>query len=85
MQDHPVGVGYSYADDPSALATTDLQAATDAAELIRALPGEIPALKRSPLYLVGESYGGKLAAIIGVSLTKSIHAGDLDLTLGGSN
>ncbi|EEC70535.1 hypothetical protein OsI_01665 [Oryza sativa Indica Group] len=81
--DHPVGVGYSYADDPSALATTDLQAATDAAELIRALPGEIPALKRSPLYLVGESYGGKLAAIIGVSLTKSIHAGDLDLTLGG--
>ncbi|BAS84539.1 Os03g0393100 [Oryza sativa Japonica Group] len=31
--DHPVGVGYSYADDPSALATTDLQAARDAAEL----------------------------------------------------
>uniref|UniRef100_A0A0D9Z8F3 Carboxypeptidase n=1 Tax=Oryza glumipatula TaxID=40148 RepID=A0A0D9Z8F3_9ORYZ len=50
---------------------------------IKALPDEIPALKRSPLYLVGESYGGKLAAMIGVSLTKSIHAGDLDLTLGG--
>uniref|UniRef100_A0A0E0GNM7 Carboxypeptidase n=1 Tax=Oryza nivara TaxID=4536 RepID=A0A0E0GNM7_ORYNI len=50
---------------------------------IKALPDEIPALKRSPLYHVGESYGGKLAAMIGVSLTKSIHAGDLDLTLGG--
>uniref|UniRef100_A0A0D3FJE5 Uncharacterized protein n=1 Tax=Oryza barthii TaxID=65489 RepID=A0A0D3FJE5_9ORYZ len=33
LLDHPVGVGYSYADDPSALATTDLQAARDAAEL----------------------------------------------------
>nr|ABF96389.1 Retinoid-inducible serine carboxypeptidase precursor, putative [Oryza sativa Japonica Group] len=50
---------------------------------IKALPDEIPALKCSPLYHVGESYGGKLAAMIGVSLTKSIHAGDLDLTLGG--
>uniref|UniRef100_A0A0D9Z8F7 Carboxypeptidase n=1 Tax=Oryza glumipatula TaxID=40148 RepID=A0A0D9Z8F7_9ORYZ len=67
--DNPVGVGYSYADDPSALVTTDWQAATDATELLRALAAkEIPTLQSSPLFLVAESYGGKYAATLGVSL-----------------
>ncbi|XP_006650163.1 serine carboxypeptidase-like 51 [Oryza brachyantha] len=81
--DNPVGVGYSYAEDPSALVTTDWQAATDATELLRALAGEIPALPTSPLFLVAESYGGKYAATLGVSLAKAIRSGDLKLTLGG--
>lgn len=32
---------------------------------------------------MGESYGGKLAAILGVALKRSILAGTLNLTLGG--
>lgn len=83
-QDNPVGVGYSYADDPSALVTTDWQAATDATELLRALAAkEIPTLQSSPLFLVAESYGGKYAATLGVSLARAIRAGDLKLNLGG--
>uniref|UniRef100_A0A0E0GNN2 Carboxypeptidase n=1 Tax=Oryza nivara TaxID=4536 RepID=A0A0E0GNN2_ORYNI len=83
-QDNPVGVGYSYADDPSALVTTDWQAATDVTELLRALAAkEIPTLQSSPLFLVAESYGGKYAATLGVSLARAIRAGDLKLNLGG--
>ncbi|KAG8063154.1 hypothetical protein GUJ93_ZPchr0003g16742 [Zizania palustris] len=83
--DFPVGVGYSYADDPSALVTTDLQAAADGTGLLKALAKEIPALQKegSPLFLVGESYGGKLAAMIGLSAARAIHAGQLKFTLGG--
>ncbi|CAM0871566.1 unnamed protein product [Alopecurus aequalis] len=81
--DLPVGVGYSYAEDPSILATTDSQVVADATELLKTLTIEIPTLQSSPLFLVGESYGGKLAAMIGVSVTRAIHAGILKLTLGG--
>ncbi|PUZ60454.1 hypothetical protein GQ55_4G128700 [Panicum hallii var. hallii] len=44
---------------------------------------EIPTLQSSPLFLVGESYGGKLAAKIGVYVARAIRAGTLKLTLGG--
>ncbi|KAM0867317.1 hypothetical protein ACQ4PT_042075 [Festuca glaucescens] len=83
MQDLPVGVGYSYTEDPSVIATTDLQVAADAIELLSALTKKIPTLQSSPLFLVGESYGGKLAAMIGISMSRAIHAGILQLTLGG--
>ncbi|KAF0921437.1 hypothetical protein E2562_007000 [Oryza meyeriana var. granulata] len=81
--DNPVGVGYSYAEDPSVLVTTDWQAATDATELLKALSKEIPTLQSSPLFLVAESYGGKYAATLGVSVARAIRSGDLKLTLGG--
>jgi serine carboxypeptidase 1 len=78
-----VGVGYSYVENPGLLAKTDLQAAMDVTELIKALAQELPTLQTSPLYIVGESYGGKHAAMIGVSVARFIHAGSLNLTLGG--
>lgn len=81
--DLPVGVGYSYTEDPSVIATTDSQVAADAIELVSALTKKIPTLQSSPLFLVGESYGGKLAAIIGISMSRAIHSGILQLTLGG--
>jgi serine carboxypeptidase 1 len=83
MQDLPVGAGFSYVDDVSGLATTDLQVAADATELLKVLTKEVPTLQSSPLYLVGESYGGKLATMIGVSVARAIQAGTLKLTLGG--
>ncbi|XP_051183159.1 serine carboxypeptidase-like 51 [Lolium perenne] len=81
--DLPVGVGYSYAEDPSLLARTDSEVVADASALLKALAVAIPTLQSSPLFLVGESYGGKLAAMIGVDIARSIHAGSLKLTLGG--
>ncbi|KAM0861052.1 hypothetical protein ACQ4PT_046130 [Festuca glaucescens] len=82
--DNPVGVGYSYVEDPSLLVKTDWEAAADAAALVKSLATQVPALQQgSPLFLVGESYGGKYAATLGVSLARAIRAGELNLTLGG--
>jgi serine carboxypeptidase 1 len=82
-QDNPVGVGYSYVEDDSLLVTTDLEAAADMITLLKALVKEVKTLESSPLFLVGESYGGKYAATLGVSIVRAVHAGDLKLTLGG--
>uniref|UniRef100_A0A0E0KEL3 Carboxypeptidase n=1 Tax=Oryza punctata TaxID=4537 RepID=A0A0E0KEL3_ORYPU len=82
--DNPVGTGYSYVEDDALLVTTDGEAAADLAALLRALAaGELPSLRDSPLFLVAESYGGKYAATLGVSLARAIRAGELKLTLGG--
>jgi carboxypeptidase C (cathepsin A) len=82
-QDNPVGVGYSYVEDDSLLVTTDLEAAADMITLLKALVKEVKTLESSPLFLVGESYGGKYAATLGVSIVRAVRAGDLKLTLGG--
>ncbi|KAM0888988.1 hypothetical protein ACQ4PT_027997 [Festuca glaucescens] len=82
--DNPVGVGYSYAEDPSLLVKTDWEAAADATALVSSLATQVPALQEgSPFFLVAESYGGKYAATLGVSLARAIRAGQLNLTLGG--
>ncbi|KQK21412.1 serine carboxypeptidase-like 51 [Brachypodium distachyon] len=82
--DNPVGVGYSYVEEDGLLVTTDLQAAADMTTLLKALVHqEMPTLQSSPLFLVGESYGGKYAATLGVSVVRAVKAGELRLTLGG--
>ncbi|XP_071675219.1 serine carboxypeptidase-like 51 isoform X1 [Lolium perenne] len=82
--DNPVGVGYSYVEDDSLLVTTDWQAATDATTLLKALAKELPTLQQgSPLFLVAESYGGKYASTLGVSVARAIRAGDLKIKLAG--
>ncbi|KAI5019539.1 hypothetical protein ZWY2020_044427 [Hordeum vulgare] len=82
--DNPVGVGYSYVeDDDGLLVTTDLQAAADMTTLLKALVKELATLQSSPLFIVAESYGGKYAATLGVSLVRAVRAGELKLTLGG--
>ncbi|VAH04795.1 unnamed protein product [Triticum turgidum subsp. durum] len=82
--DNPVGVGYSYVEDDSLLVTTDWQAATDATTLLKALAKELPTLQQgSPLFLVAESYGGKYAATLGLSVARAVRAGDLKIKLAG--
>ncbi|KAG8063155.1 hypothetical protein GUJ93_ZPchr0003g17267 [Zizania palustris] len=82
--DNPVGTGYSYVEDDALLVTTDGEAAADLATLLRELvTKELPTLQSSPLFLVAESYGGKYAATLGVSLARAVRAGELKLTLGG--
>ncbi|KAJ1255725.1 hypothetical protein BS78_K167800 [Paspalum vaginatum] len=82
--DAPVGVGFSYADHRSALVKSDDQAVSDLMSVVKALLRELPSLESSPLYLVGESYGGKFAVKLAVSLVKDIKDGTIsNLTLGG--
>ncbi|KAF8647652.1 hypothetical protein HU200_065289 [Digitaria exilis] len=82
--DSPVGVGFSYADDPSALVKTDSQAVADLVGVIKVLLKKLPTLRSGPFFLVGESYGGKMAAMVGVQLSRAIRNGTItNLMLGG--
>ncbi|PAN49319.1 hypothetical protein PAHAL_9G440700 [Panicum hallii] len=81
--DNPVGTGYSYVENDTLFVTTDWQQAADATTLLKALVREVPALQGSPLFLVAESYGGKYAATLGVSVARAVRAGELNITLGG--
>ena len=80
-----MGTGYSYVEDDSLLVTSDWQQAEDMTTVVRALVKEVPTLATSPLFLVAESYGGKYAATLGVSVARAVRAGELNITLGGNN
>lgn len=60
--DNPVGTGYSYVDDSSALTTTNRQIAQDLVEMMRGFYNQLPEFKTVPLIITAESYGGKMAA-----------------------
>jgi serine carboxypeptidase 1 len=79
-----VGVGYSYAEDESVLVKINWEAVADLTKLLKALVMDLPTLQSSPLFLIGESYSGKLATMTGVCMARAIYAGTLKITLGGS-
>ncbi|XP_078157212.1 serine carboxypeptidase-like 51 isoform X2 [Carex rostrata] len=81
--DNPVGTGYSYVEDSSLLVTTDEAAASDLTELLKILYNKKPEMQKSPLYIFAESYGGKYAVTLGLSIVKAVKSGELKLKLGG--
>ncbi|KAK0160525.1 hypothetical protein PV328_007927 [Microctonus aethiopoides] len=60
--DNPVGTGFSYVDDDSKYATDNHQIAQDLISCIDGFFAKIPEFRKVPTYIVGESYGGKMAA-----------------------
>lgn len=81
--DNPVGTGYSFVEDPKILVKTDYEAATDLTTLLMEVFNRNQSLQKSPLYIVAESYGGKYAVTLGLSVLKAIESGKLKLKLGG--
>ncbi|KAI0500572.1 hypothetical protein KFK09_018786 [Dendrobium nobile] len=81
--DNPVGTGYSYVENTSSLVKTDEESASDLTILLKKLYNGNERLQKSPLYAVAESYGGKFAVTLGLSVVKAIKAGQLNLTFGG--
>ncbi|XP_075519973.1 serine carboxypeptidase-like 51 [Primulina tabacum] len=81
--DNPVGTGYSFVEDPKILVKTDYEAATDLTTLLIEVFNRNQTLQKSPLYFVAESYGGKYAVTLGISVLKAIESGKLKLKLGG--
>ncbi|KAF5197775.1 Serine carboxypeptidase-like, partial [Thalictrum thalictroides] len=82
--DNPVGTGYSFVEDNKALMVkTDEDAATDLTILLKELFNKNENLQNSPLHIVAESYGGKFAVTLGLSVLKAIEVGELKLKLGG--
>jgi serine carboxypeptidase 1 len=67
------------------VATTDAEVTADLLSFLKDLFGTISTLQKRPLFIVGESYGGKHASMIGLALSKAIAAGDMKVNLGGKS
>ncbi|CAH9072735.1 unnamed protein product, partial [Cuscuta europaea] len=81
--DSPVGVGYSYVDDIGLLTKTDSQAVSDLTTLLIEVFMRNLTLANSTLYIIGESYGAKLAVSLGLSVLNATQAKRLSVNLGG--
>lgn len=84
LQDNPVGTGYSYVENTELFVKTDEEAAIDLTTLLKLIFNENEKLQKSPLYIFAESYGGKYAVTLGLSILDAVQTGHLKLNLGGS-
>eukprot|EP00268_Persea_americana_P008476 TRINITY_DN13282_c0_g2_i2.p1 TRINITY_DN13282_c0_g2~~TRINITY_DN13282_c0_g2_i2.p1 ORF type:complete len:355 (-),score=57.52 TRINITY_DN13282_c0_g2_i2:91-1155(-) len=82
-KDNPVGTGFSFGEDESLVVQTDEQAATDLTTLLKELSNKDKSFQTSPFFIVAESYGGKFAATLGLSVLQAIQNKELNLILGG--
>lgn len=71
-------------EDESLFVRTDVEAAVDLTTLLKKLYGENESWRNSPLFIVAESYGGKYAVTVALTIVEAIKAGELKLKLGGS-
>uniref|UniRef100_A0A803JNJ8 Carboxypeptidase n=1 Tax=Xenopus tropicalis TaxID=8364 RepID=A0A803JNJ8_XENTR len=81
--DNPVGTGFSYTTDSGAFAKDVATVAADMMVLLKQFFGSKPEFQETPFYIFSESYGGKMAAAIGLALYKEIKAGSIKCQLGG--
>ncbi|GER39705.1 serine carboxypeptidase-like 51 [Striga asiatica] len=81
--DNPVGTGFSYAEDAKLLVKNDDENAADLTTLLIEVFNSQKSLQNNPLYIVGESYGGKVAVTLALSALKAIKNRRLKLKLGG--
>ncbi|XP_049867872.1 retinoid-inducible serine carboxypeptidase-like [Pectinophora gossypiella] len=81
--DNPVGSGFSYVDDPSHLTTTNDQIALDFVSLMKGFLEKHPEFQGVPLYIYGQSYGGKMAVDMAIRLREAEEAGDIQSDLRG--
>lgn len=75
----PVGVGFSYSDDPAAdYYTNDDKTANDNLAAIQKFFSLYPELKSSPFFLSGESYAGVYVPTLAEAIMKADKAGKYD-------
>ncbi|XP_047521239.1 retinoid-inducible serine carboxypeptidase-like isoform X1 [Pieris napi] len=71
--DHPVGAGFSYAVNTSLYVTSDREAVKDLLRFTKAFFKIHKEFRKTPTYVVGQSYGGKLTARLGYFLHTAIE------------
>jgi serine carboxypeptidase 1 len=83
--DSPVGAGYSFVEgnQKDLYVKSDEEAAQDLTKLLQQLFNKNQTLNQSPLFIVAESYGGKIAVKLGLSVIDAVQSGKLKLHLGG--
>ncbi|XP_062886779.1 retinoid-inducible serine carboxypeptidase isoform X1 [Mobula hypostoma] len=70
--DNPVGAGYSYATDSGAFAKDLDMVVRDMMVLLQNFFQHKPEFQNVPFYIFSESYGGKMAAAIGLELLQAV-------------
>ncbi|XP_028310554.1 retinoid-inducible serine carboxypeptidase [Gouania willdenowi] len=81
--DNPVGTGFSYSEDIDGFATNVSTVASDMMELLRNFFNERSEFQDIPFYIFSESYGGKMAAVISMELTKAVAQGTIRCSFAG--
>ncbi|XP_076337420.1 retinoid-inducible serine carboxypeptidase-like [Tachypleus tridentatus] len=81
--DNPVGTGFSYVKNLSALTKNNSQIADDLVTLMKHFFQKIPEFQKSPLYIFSESYGGKMAASFALALYKAVKSGKISCNFQG--
>ncbi|XP_044735685.1 retinoid-inducible serine carboxypeptidase-like isoform X1 [Chrysoperla carnea] len=81
--DNPVGTGFSYVESDSLLTTNNTQIANDLIECLRSIYKKLPKFEGTPLYIAGESYGGKMAIEFAQILDEEIKQGNIKSNLKG--
>ena len=69
-----MGTGYSYVDNVTGLARTNRQTSSDLVELTRQFLIQYPQFQDVPVYIFGESYGGKVAAEFALELSQVLSS-----------
>ncbi|XP_013787581.1 retinoid-inducible serine carboxypeptidase-like [Limulus polyphemus] len=81
--DNPVGTGFSYVKNLSALTKNNSQIADDLVILMKQFFQKVPEFQKSPLYIFSESYGGKMAASFALALYKAVKSGKISCNFQG--
>jgi len=81
--DNPVGSGYSYVDYDAALTTDVQQITNDLTTVMTTFMEYFPQFRTIPIYVFGQSYGGKMGAHFARHLYYEKAAGRVDLTIAG--
>ncbi|XP_037351330.1 retinoid-inducible serine carboxypeptidase [Talpa occidentalis] len=81
--DNPVGAGYSYVNKSDAYAKDLATVASDMMVLLKTFFDCHKEFQKIPFYIFSESYGGKMAAGIGLELHKAIQQGTIQCNFAG--
>ncbi|KAF2898897.1 hypothetical protein ILUMI_07280 [Ignelater luminosus] len=81
--DNPVGVGFSYVENHSAYAKTNREIADDLVKCLEGFYEKRPDFLHVPLYITGESYGGKMLVEFALELYEKLEANNIESNLKG--
>ncbi|CAA2999084.1 serine carboxypeptidase-like 18 [Olea europaea subsp. europaea] len=73
--DWPVGTGFSYANTSKGYSSSDTKSAKDNYTFLRKWLLNHPMFMKNRLYVVGDSYGGKLVPMVALEISKGNGAG----------
>ncbi|EPS73196.1 hypothetical protein M569_01551 [Genlisea aurea] len=73
--DSPVGTGFSYSTTPQGYQTSDTQTAQDNYSFLKKWLLSHPEFMTNPLFIAGDSYGGKMAILLALLVAQGIEAG----------